>query len=233
MTQASGQQRTPAPAAPSPDADLVRRAIARDGDAFRTIIQRYNQRLYRMARGILKNDSEAEDAVQEAYIRAFTHLESFRGDSSFSTWLSRIVINEALGRLRAQRPSVDLDAFEEPRAVADIIPFPLAAKPDDPERTMAQRQLLQLVEQATDNLPDVYRIVFTARVIEGMSVEETAEVLGLKPETVKTRLHRARRLVREQLDRQIGPVLMDAFPFAGRRCARMTESVMRRFGFSD
>ena len=233
MTQASGQQHPPAPAAPSRDADLVHRAIARDGDAFRTIIQRYNQRLYRMARGILKNDSEAEDAVQEAYIRAFTHLESFRGDSSFSTWLSRIVINEALGRLRAQRPSVDLDAFEEPRAVADIIPFPLAAKPDDPERTMAQRQLLQLVEQATDNLPDVYRIVFTARVIEGMSVEETAEVLGLKPETVKTRLHRARRLVREQLDRQIGPVLMDAFPFAGRRCARMTESVMRRFGFSD
>ncbi len=169
--------------------------------------------------------------MQEAYIRAFTHLESFRGDSSLSTWLSRIVINEALGRLRTQRPSVDLAAFEEPRAAAEIIPFPLASKLDDPERTMAQRQLLQLVEQATDNLPDVYRVVFTARVIEGMSVEDTAEVLGLRPETVKTRLHRARRLVREQLDRQIGPVLMDAFPFAGQRCERMTETVMRRLGF--
>ena len=199
----------------------------------RAITQRYNQRLYRMARSILKNDTEAEDAVQEAYIRAFTHLETFRCDSSLSTWLSRIVINEALGRLRGQRPTVDIDAFEEPRVAADIIPFPLAAKPDDPERTMAQRQLLQLVEQATDNLPDVYRMVFTARVIEGMSVEDTAEVLGLKPETVKTRLHRARRLVREQLDKQSGPVLRDACPFAGKRCERMTETVMRRLGFMD
>lgn len=232
MTLAKGQ-RPQASVASAPDADLVRRAIARDGDAFRTIIQRYNQRLYRMARSILKNDSEAEDAVQEAYISALTHLASFRGDSSLSTWLSRIVINEALGRLRTQRPNVDLATFEETRAAADIIPFPLASKLDDPERTMAQRQLLQLVEQATDNLPDVYRIVFTARIIEGMSVEDTAEVLGLRPETVKTRLHRARRLVREQLDRQIGPVLMDAFPFAGQRCERMTETVMRRFGFSD
>jgi RNA polymerase sigma-70 factor, ECF subfamily len=232
MTQAKGQQRAQEQA-PSLDADLVRRAIARDGDAFRTIIQRYNQRLYRMARSILKNDSEAEDAVQEAYIRAFIHLESFRGDSSLGTWLSRIVINEALGRLRTRRPSVDLAVFDEPRTVAEIIQFPFATKPDDPERTMAQRQLLQLVEQATDNLPDAYRIVFTARVIEGMSVEEAAEVLDLKPETVKTRLHRARRLVREQLDKQIGPVLMDAFPFAGKRCERMTATVMRRLGFSD
>lgn len=233
MTQATGQHRPQAPVTPSPDADLVRRAVARDGEAFRTIIQRYNQRLYRMARSILKNDSEAEDAVQEAYVSAFTHLESFRGDSSLATWLSRIVINEALGRLRAQRPSVELDGFAEPRVAAEIIPFPLASKPDDPERTMAQRQLLQLVEQATDNLPDVYRTVFTARVIEGLSVEDTAEILGLKPETVKTRLHRARRLVREQLDKQIGPVLMDAFPFAGKRCERMTETVMRRLGFLD
>lgn len=227
MKPASGEPRPQAPVAPSPDIELVRRAIARESDAFRTIIQRYNQRLYRMARSILKNDTEAEDAVQEAYIRAFTHLESFRGDSSLGTWLSRIVINEALGRLRAQRPNADPAAFEEPRAAADIIQFPLA-KRDDPERTMAQRQLLQLVEQATDNLPDVYRIVFTARVIEGLSVEDTAEMLGLRPETVKTRLHRARRLVRKQLDRQIGPVLMDAFPFAGKRCERLTAAVMQR-----
>jgi RNA polymerase sigma-70 factor (ECF subfamily) len=97
---------------------------------------------------------------------------------------------------------------------------------------MAQRQILQLVEQATDSLPDVFRLVFVARVIEGMSVEETADLLGIKPETVKTRLHRARRLVRERLTEQIGPVLMDAFPFAGRRCERMTETVMRRLGLS-
>ena len=98
---------------------------------------------------------------------------------------------------------------------------------------MAQRQILQLVEQATDRLPDIYRTVFVARVIEGLSMEETATLLGLRPETVKTRLHRARRLVREHLDEQIGPVLLSAFPFAGRRCERLTTAVMSRLGFSD
>ena len=98
---------------------------------------------------------------------------------------------------------------------------------------MAQRQILQLVEQATDALPETYRLVFVARVIEGMSVEETADLLGIKPETVKTRLHRARHQVRDQLNKQIGPVLMDAFPFAGKRCERMTHAVMKRLGFPE
>ena len=97
---------------------------------------------------------------------------------------------------------------------------------------MAHREILQLVERATDNLPEIFRIVVITRVIEGMSVEDTADLLGLRPETVKTRLHRARRLVREKLDKQIGPVLMEAFPFAGRRCERMTNAVMQRLGFS-
>lgn len=212
------------------DAELVRRALARDGGAFRAIMKKYNQRLYRLARGIVRNDSEAEDIVQEAYVRAFTHLEDFRGDSSLVTWLSRIAINEALGRLRSRKPTVDLATFEAHETAAEIIQFPLTSKSDDPERTMAQRQLLQLVEDATDKLPEVYRIVFVARVIEGLSVEETAEILHLRSETVKTRLHRARRLVREQLDKQIGPVLMDAFPFAGRRCERVTAAVLERLG---
>ena len=229
MTPAQGQHQ-PHPIASPDDFDLVQRAIARDGDAFRSIMQRYNQRLYRLARSILRNDAEAEDAVQEAYVRAFTHLDSFRGYSSLATWLSRITINEALGRLRTQRPTVDFVTFEAQRTPAEIIQFPLTSKSDDPERTMAQRQLLQLVEQTTDNLPEVYRVVFITRVIEGLSVEDTAEILGLRPETVKTRLHRARKLVREQLDKQIGPVLMDAFPFAGRRCERMTAGVMKRLG---
>ena len=98
---------------------------------------------------------------------------------------------------------------------------------------MAQHQILRLVEQATDKLPDVYRIVFVSRVIEGMSVEDTAELIGIRPETVKTRLHRARRLIREELEERIGPVLMDAFPFAGRRCERMTEAVMQRLSKQD
>jgi RNA polymerase sigma-70 factor (ECF subfamily) len=220
----------PQTAAASDDAELVRRALARDGSAFRTIMERYNRRLYRIARGILRNDSEAEDVVQEAYVSAFAHLQDFRGDSSLATWLSRITINEALGRLRRDRPAVDL-AVAEARPEAQVIQFPQTGA--DPERTMAQRQILQLVERATDNLPEMFRIVFVTRVIEGMSVEETADLLGLRPETVKTRLHRARRLVREQLDKQIGPVMMDAFPFAGRRCQRVTTVVMQRLGLPD
>ena len=214
------------------DAELVRRALARDADAFRTIMQRHNRRLYRIARSVLRNNTEAEDAVQEAYVSAFTHLASYRGELSLAAWLSRITMNEALGRLRRRRPTVDIAALEETRTEAEIIQFPLSTQNDDPERTMAQRQILQLVEQATDDLPEAYRLVFVTRVIEGMSVEETADLLGIKPETVKTRLHRARQLVREQLDKQIGPVLMDAFPFAGRRCERMTDAVMNRLGLS-
>jgi RNA polymerase sigma-70 factor (ECF subfamily) len=137
-------------------------------------------------------------------------------------------MNEALGRLRRERPAMDLDTFEAQRTEAQIIKFPQTVTSDDPERTMAQREILQLVERATDKLPEIFRIVFMTRVIEGMSVEETAELLGLQPETVKTRLHRARRLVREELDKQIGPVLMDAFPFAGRRCERVTNAVLQR-----
>jgi RNA polymerase sigma-70 factor (ECF subfamily) len=214
------------------DAALVRRVLARDAEAFRAIMQRYNRRLYRIARSVLRNNSEAEDVVQETYISAFTHLSSYRGESSLAAWLSRITMNEALGRLRQRRPTMDIAAFDETRTEAEIIRFPLSTQNDDPERTMAQRQLLQLVEQATDDLPEVYRLVFVARVIEGMSVEETADLLRIKPETVKTRLHRARQLVRDQLNKQIGPVLMDAFPFAGRRCERMTDTVMKRLGLS-
>jgi RNA polymerase sigma-70 factor (ECF subfamily) len=142
-------------------------------------------------------------------------------------------MNEALGRLRRRRSIADITPLDEARSEAEIIQFPLSVQDDDPERTMAQREILQLVERATDDLPDVYRPVFVARVIEGMSVEETAELLGIRPETVKTRLHRARRLVRDKIDKQIGPVLMDAFPFAGRRCERMTDTVLKRLGLSE
>lgn len=207
---------------------LVHRAMAREADAFRAIIKTHNQRLYRIARGVVRNDSEAEDIVQEAYVRAFAALATFRGDASLATWLSRIVINEALGRLRKRRRTVAMPADQE----AQIIQFPLNPS-DDPERTMAQRQILRLVERATDNLPDVYRTVFVARVIEGLSIEETSDLLGVRPETVKTRLHRARALVRKALDDEIGPVLLDAFPFAGRRCERLTEAVMKRLGLQS
>ncbi|TIL88388.1 MAG: RNA polymerase sigma factor [Mesorhizobium sp.] len=214
--------------AASGEMQLVGRALAREGGAFHTIIKMHNQRLYRIARSVVRNDSEAEDIVQEAYVRAFAQLGDFRGESSLATWLSRIVINEALGRLRKRRRTVAMPQNLQ----AEIIKFPLNPS-DDPERMMAQRQILELVERATDRLPDVYRTVFVARVIEGLSIDETAELLDVRPETVKTRLHRARALVHKALADQIGPVLLDAFPFAGRRCERLTAAVMQRLGFID
>jgi RNA polymerase sigma-70 factor (ECF subfamily) len=214
----------------SGDAELVRRARDRDEAAIRAIIKSNNRRLYRLARGILRNDSEAEDVVQETYVRAFTHLDSFRGGSSLGTWLGRIAINEALGRLRRRRAQVEWTSLEGEVLDAQIIPFPAPAA-SDPEKTMAQRQIQHVVEQAIDELPEPFRIVFMTRVVEGMNVEETAEILGLKPETVKTRLHRARAVLRDNVEKRIGPLVMEAFPFAGRRCERLTEAVLKRLGF--
>jgi RNA polymerase sigma-70 factor (ECF subfamily) len=212
------------------DADLVARARARDEAAIRSIMQANNRRLYRLARGILRNDSEAEDVVQETYVRAFTHLDGFRGDSSLATWLARIAMNEALGRLRRQRPSVDLGTLAPGVLEAQIIQFPLSAPSEDPEKSMAQREIQHVVEHAIDELPEAFRIVFITRVIEGMNIEETADILGLKPETVKTRLHRARTMLRNNVEKKIGPVVMEAFPFAGRRCERLTDAVLKRLG---
>ena len=216
----------------SGDAELVRRALARDEAAVRAILKANNQRLYRLARGILRNDAEAEDVVQETYVLAFTHLSDFRGASSLSTWLSRIAMNEALGRLRHARPAVELDQLQQGALDAQIIPFPLASATDDPEKSMAQREIQHVVEAAIDELPGAFRLVFITRVVEGMNVEETAEILGLKPETVKTRLHRARAMLRDNVEKKIGPFIMDAFPFAGRRCDRLTEAVLKRLGYA-
>jgi RNA polymerase sigma-70 factor (ECF subfamily) len=221
-------QTAPAGAA---DTELVRRALARDETAVRAIIKAHNRRLYRLARGILRNDGEAEDVVQETYVRAFTHLKDFRGDSSLSTWLSRIAMNEALGRLRRQRPGVELSSLPQGVLEAQIIQFPLMSAADDPEKSMAQREIQHVVEGAIDELPEPFRIVFITRVLEGMNVEETAEILDLKPETVKTRLHRARTMLRDNVEKKIGPVVMEAFPFAGRRCDRLTEAVLKRLGY--
>ena len=228
MRQAHAPQIAPAGA---DDAELVRRVLARDEAAARAIMQANNRRLFRLARGVLRNDGEAEDVVQETYVRAFTHLEQFRGDSSLSTWLSRIAMNEALGRLRRQRPGVELSSLPQGTLEAQIIQFPLAAS-EDPEKSMAQREIQHVVEHAIDELPEPFRLVFITRVIEGMNLEETAEILQLKPETVKTRLHRARAMLRDIVEKKIGPVVMDAFPFAGKRCERLTEAVLKRLGYS-
>jgi RNA polymerase sigma-70 factor (ECF subfamily) len=228
MQSAIAPKAAPAAAA---ELELVRRALSRDEAAVRAIIKANNRRLYRLARGILRNDSEAEDVVQETYVRAFTHLAEFRGDSGLSTWLSRIAMNEALGRLRRRRPGVELSSLPPGTLEAQIIQFPLLSATDDPERTMAQREIQHVVEGAIDELPEPFRMVFITRVVEGMNVEETADILGLKPETVKTRLHRARTMLRDNVEKKIGPVVMDAFPFAGCRCDRLTDAVLTRLGY--
>ena len=215
------------------EAELVQRARHRDEAAIRIIMQTNNRRLYRLARGILRNDGEAEDVVQETYVRAFTHLQDFRGDSTLATWLARIAMNEAMGRLRRQRPGVEWTSLPPGTLEAQIIQFPLSGASEDPEKSMAQREIQHVVEHAIDELPDAFRIVFITRVIEGMNVEETAELLGLKPETVKTRLHRARTMLRDNVEKKIGPVVLEAFPFAGKRCERLTEAVLKRLGMTE
>lgn len=210
------------------EAELIARAVQKDEWAVRAIMSRHNRRLYRIARSIVHNDAEAEDVLQEAYLRAFSMLAGFRQDSSLSTWLTRIVLNEALQR-RRRRTEIPASSLEASPA-AEIIPFPMsAAQAADPERTLAQRELCRLLERAIDELPLEFRTVMVARVIEDMSIEETAELLGLRPETVKTRLHRARRLLKAALADHIGPRFGEVFPFAGQRCERLTDAVARRF----
>lgn len=212
----------------SPDeAGLIARALENDAAAVRIIMQRNNRRLYRIARSVVRDDSEAEDVVQEVYGRAFTRLREFRGTSSIGAWLARIVLHEALGRLRRRRETVDWASIENQRSVrTQIIPFPLAAAQPDPERAMAQREILELLERAIDGLPAAFRLVLVARAIEGMSIEDTAELLRIRPETVKTRLHRARALLRAKLERDLGPSLSETFPFEGDRCERITSTVL-------
>ena len=196
------------------DAELVQLARERNGDAFRIIMQRNNQRLYRVARSVVQDDSEAEDVVQEAYVRAFGSLGQFRGDSSLATWLTRITLNEALGRLRRQRHMVDLEVLDaEPSGKTQIIPFPLMPVAADPERAAAQRQIRNLIEGAIDDLPEIFRVVFVMRDVEGLSIEETADFLGMPPATVKTRLHRARLQLRRALDEQLASTSDRGFPF--------------------
>jgi RNA polymerase sigma-70 factor, ECF subfamily len=209
--------------------DLLARARRGDEATLRSIVQQNNRRLFRLVRSIVRDEHEAEDVVQESYVRAFTHLSEFRGESSLSTWLTRIALNEAYGRLRRRRASVNVENIEAAGAnEAQIIPFPLASSQPDPERSMAQQQINRILERAIDALPEPFRLVLVARLIEEMSIEETAELLQLRPQTVKTRLHRARALLRGDLERQIGPMLTEVFPFDGMRCQRMADAVIAR-----
>lgn len=212
------------------DAALV--DLARDGDeaAVRILVQRHNQKLFRVARGVVRNDAEAEDIVQETYVRAFTRLSGFRGEASLGTWLTRIALNEALGRLRRRKPSVELDVVETGRGGfgGGIIMFPSAPVPETPENEAGRRHMRELIEQAVDELPDIFRLVFILRDVEGCTTDETAALLSIRPETAKTRLHRARRLLREKLEERASATFAELFPFAGTRCAGMADTVVER-----
>ncbi|MBW9114662.1 RNA polymerase sigma factor [Rhizobium cauense] len=214
------------------DAALVRRALAGDAQAVREIIRFHNQRLYRLVRAVLHSNVETEDALQDTYLQAFAKLEDFNADASLSTWLARIALNTAFMRLRAAK-RLKRSGPPPGQPEAEIIALHPSSSTIDPERGVAQRELLRLVEEATDALSQDLRIVFVARVIEGLGVEETAALLNIPAATVKTRLHRARKLIRARLEERIGPILMDAFPFAGRRCERLTEAVIVKLGLQD
>jgi RNA polymerase sigma-70 factor, ECF subfamily len=202
------------------DCELVDLAQNGDRDAFRLITQRCNQRLFRIARAVVRNDFEAEDVVQSAYMRAFANLPGFRGEASICTWLTRITLNEARGRLRARRRSI---SFED--AVHANVPAS-GSDSETPEAHAARTQIRELIEQAIDQLPSPFRIVFVMREIENCSTQETADLLALTPETVKTRLHRARRLLRLALDGKVDGA--GVFPFLGARCVRMTAEILER-----
>src|SRR5829696_3170303 len=217
------------------DTELVALIRGGDGSAFREVMRRYNQRLYRVARGIVRDEAEAEDVLQEAYLRAFAALGEFRGDSGLPTWLTRIVMNEALGRMRRRRPTEALEALDCAIEQGDtrVIMFPGVQASPSPEVAAARAEVRRLLESAIDELPESFRLVFMMRDVEEMSIEETATSLDIRPETVKTRLHRARRLLRKNLDARLSTVLRDTFPFQGARCARITEAVMAWLGLES
>lgn len=211
------------------DAELVRLAQCGDEDAVRVLIRRHNQRLFRVARGISGDDAEAEDIVQETYVRAFTHLGAFRGEALFTTWLTRIALNEALGRMRRRRPTVDLDDLDEGDSQGgSVIMFPTPSSSANPETETGRSQVRLVLERAVDGLPEPFRLVLVLRDLEGLSTEETATQLSLKAETVKTRLHRARRLMRKVIVEELGGEFAGLFPFGGARCARVADRVVER-----
>jgi RNA polymerase sigma factor (sigma-70 family) len=203
------------------DAELIEHALQRDPAAFRLIIKRHNQRLYRIARAILNDDVEAEDVLQETYLRAFAHLTEFRAEARLSTWLTRIALNEALGRRRRRRPTVDVKTIESMAA-------PFSAHNPGPEEAAALAEIRSLLEEAVSGLPEPFRIVFVMRDVEEMSIEETAFLLALRPQTVSTRLYRARGLLREALRDELATVFTDTFLFAGARCDCLAQSVLAR-----
>ena len=211
----------------SDDAALLERTAAHETGAFERLMRRHNSRLFRVARAILKEDAAAEDAVQEAYLEAFRHAGTFRGDAQVSTWLTRIVINQSLMRLRRQkrdRVVVPFEGKDGPTGAEE----PADERSESPAASTLRAELRRLLERRIDELPEAFRTVFVMRDVEEMSVQETADLLGIPQATVRTRLFRARALLRQALARDLDTATVDVFAFAGERCDRIVSAVLAR-----
>lgn len=211
---------SPEPVEPDTDEEIVRRVLNGDAASFELILRRYNQRLYRVARSIIGDDGEAEDVVQEAYLRAYKHLEEFAGRSSFATWLTRIAVHEASARRRWRQRIRTVDTYE-----TEALTMNLSSEAYD---EASRRELGEVLREAIDELPADFRLVFTLRLIEGLSTENAAECLGLSPANVKVRLHRARSRLRQTIGRRLGAEVRRLYQFDGERCDRIVRSVMSR-----
>ncbi len=211
-----------APSAPlsaaQSDEEIVALVVAGETALFELLMRRHNQRLYRVTRAMLGDAAEAEDVTQDAWVRAFEHLGQFAGRARFSTWLTRIAVHEASARLRRRGRHVDIEETMET----------LSSAAAGPELGAAIHELGGVIEKAVEALPAAYGSVFMLREIEGLSTAETAACLEINAETVKTRLHRARALLRNHITARIGAAVRDTFPFAGARCDRMVAAVMAR-----
>lgn len=213
-----------------PDFEIAQRIAAGDREELRLLMRRYNQRLYRTARSILKDDAEAEDAVQEAYLLAYQAMSGFRGGATLSTWLVRIVVNEAIGRARKRSQRAELIQLDGtmPQEGDTVEGNMSDASPEQPEHAAMRAETRRLLEAKIDLLPDAFRTVFVLRAVEEMTVEEAAVCLDIPPATVRSRYFRAKGLMRESLALEIDVTLEDAFAFAGERCDRIVAGVLER-----
>ena len=216
------------PAADAPDAELAVRVATGEPAAFEALMRRHNRALFRTARAILRDDAEAEDALQEAYLQAYRAIGNYRAEAKLSTWLARIVANEALGRVRKRARRAEIVPLQAGVSETEINEIPDENMNETPERSAQRTEMRRLLEAQIDSLPDDYRVVFVLRAVQEMSVEETAEALGIPQATVRTRLFRARSLLREGLAAKIDVACEEAFSFAGERCDRIVAHVLER-----
>jgi RNA polymerase sigma-70 factor (ECF subfamily) len=212
VTQAQNEQ--------LPDEEIVARIVAGESALFELLMRRHNQRVYRAVRAVLASDEDAEDVMQQAYLNAYTHLRQFAGEARFTTWLTRIAVNEALARRRRGAFFVQGDE-EMTMRLPDV-------KTPDPERHAVASELRAVMEREIAALPESFRMVFVMREVEGLSTTETAAVLGVSDDLVKTRLHRARATLRDNLFRSAGVTLDTLFAFGNARCDRVVAEVMSR-----